>query len=522
MKTKKIIASGLVLCFAIMFVFVSTVNAGMTNVWTHRYDSSGGGPLHEIYGLSSMNGAGDEILSSSGAAAFATLPIGRETFKMSFYVVWSPENIDEGMSGYLDNFLTLWFSDSPAYPVDPTIPFVHDTGVVPVQFRLTNRHTQAVNDAALDIIKEGIADFGGKTLSSINDQCVSKFYIELSDTVDETKMLRLWMDDGGTERGVCYFDIAEDIFNSTTDHYFNVGQFGSPYFTVYNAKVEESDIEGSEGKMLDNWLHLAGTDTPFREVTGLTSTEYTGTNMVSWGTAAAFSALPLGETSFTASFDLVWYDSNLDDGASGYLDNFLGLYIADETTFPSVANDQPYVTGIPETFRLANRHAQAVIAGGSTATPSAGIVDFGGANLFLGVMNLRTFVLELEGNVLSLHMRDGDTARGSISITYPAGSFAAGTQQYLCFAQYNNPKFMVRNLVVEDSDVASCVTDFAVNYYEAPAPTETPEATATPTTAISSPETGSGTLNTQFAMFMFAGLIVLAAVLVKSRLKKEY
>lgn len=467
MRAKKLVTMCLALAVIAVFIAVPTAGASATNVWTHRFDASGGAPLQEMMGLSSMNGTGTEVVSSTGAAAFATVPIGKEAFKISFNVIWSPQNKDEGQDGYLDNFLTLWFSDSASFPDAENIPFVHDTGVVPVQFRITNRHTQAVNHTGMDIIKVGIADFGGKTLSTINKQCVSKFYIELSKTQEDTDMLKLWMDDGGTERGVCYFDIGDDIFNTGKTQYLFVGQFGSPYFSIYNVKVEESDIAASEGATLTQWKHLAGTEKPLRELYGLTSANYAGDQMVSWGTAAAFASTPLGKQSFKASFDLTWYTSNSNEGADDYLDNFLALYLSDATTFPNVPNDQGYVTGIADAFRLVNRHAQAVQTGESTATVSAGIVDFGGVQLFDQDMATSTFFLELKNNVLSLWMQDGETVRGNISFTFADGTFDADTPQYLCFAQYNNPKFAVKNLIVHESDIASSVTDFAVDYYTA-------------------------------------------------------
>ncbi len=521
MNGKKMLTTCLILAFLLAFAIAPSTSAAMTGAWTHRYDSTGGAPLQEIYGLSTMNNAEGPNVSGSGAAAFATVPIGKESFKISFNVIWNPENLDEGESGYLDNFLDIWFSDSASFPEDATPPFVHDTGVVPLQFRITNRHTQAVKAASYaDTIAIGIADYGGKTLKTINSQSISKFYIELSQTQEQTDLLRLWMDDAGTERGVCSFDIGEDVFNAATTQYLHIGQFGSPYFTVYNVKIESSDITDSVGKTLDSWLHLAGVE-PLREVTGLTSTDYTGATMVSWGTAAAFSSVPLGKESFKASFDLTWYTTNLNEGEGGYLDNFLGLYIADAATFPAVANDQPYVTGIPQAFRFANRHLQAVTTGEAIATPSAGIVDFGGVQLFDQEMCTSTFYLELADNVLTLWMQDGETVRGSIALTYQAGSFDASTPQYLCFAQYNNPKMMIKNLIVYESDIPESVTTFSVETYAAPTAAPTDEPTQAPTEAPTQGATSSEEENPQTgapsalgeALLMLAALVLISSVL---------
>lgn len=530
MKVKKILTMCLLLVFMLTFTLASTTNASMTGAWTHRYDSSGGGPLQEVYGLSSMNNQLSGLISGSGAAAFATTPVGKDAFKISFYVQWNDENLDEGQGGYLDNFLELYFSSSASFPDGATAPFVHDTGVVPLQFRLANRHTQAVKSASLaDTINIGIADFGGKTLKNINAHSTSKFYIELSQTAEETDLLRLWMDDAGTERGICYFDIGEDIFNAATTQYLNIGQFGSPYFTAYNFKVEASDISASVGATLTDWKHLAGVE-PLREVTGLTSSNYLGSEMVSWGTAAAFAAVPIGKESFKASFDLTWMPTNVDEGAGGYTDNFLGLYIADAATFPEVANDQPYVTGIPQAFRIINRHIQGVTTTGNIATASAGIVDFGGVTLMSKTMATGTFYIELANNVLSLWMQDGESIRGLITLTYNAGSFNSSTSQYLCFAQYNNPKMLIKNLTVYESDISTSITTHAVNFYAAATatPTETPTVAptegATPTTAASedeNPQTGSPSVFGEVFVFAAATLLIASVLVLRTKKRGE-
>ncbi|MBQ8684089.1 MAG: metallophosphoesterase [Clostridia bacterium] len=171
--------------------------------------------------------------ASAGSAAIWNEAVGTTRFRASFDLIWNNSNLTEGQPGYLDNFLSIYVTDSVAFPAGSGA-FLPSPG-----FRVETKHFQAEDKvSAITSTSAAIVDFGGKTLNDMNEGNRSTLYIELMNGV-----LSLYVKDGDTMRGKISYTFDDSYFTADKPQYIGFALYGSTIFSVENFTIHDVSDE---------------------------------------------------------------------------------------------------------------------------------------------------------------------------------------------------------------------------------------------------------------------------------------
>ena len=415
----------------------------MQSDWLLR-DMPGGFALTETDGITSRLNSGT---AAAGSTAIYKTPVGTKNFSATFDLTWGKENPNEGENGYLGSFLSVYLTDVPAMPEGSDGWLPHNS------FRVTTNHFQAA-EVVGTTPSAGIVDFGGKTLENMTSTGTSTVCVEVKNDVFSMCVL-----DGATKRGVISYAFAPGTFTESKAQYLGFSLWGTTYCTIENVQISHDQPGDTPGDATEEAWNVRDNAVGFGQTeSGITSVLDTG--IAQHGSAALWGKA-VGTNRFTASFDLTWNESNLQEGQAGYTGSFLYVYVTDSPWLPAGEGEHKPSPG----FRVTTNHFQAADPVAGVSTPSTGIVDFGGHTLKnMSGKNTSKVYIELLGNVLYLYVMDGTTKRGEIFYTFASGYFTPEKPQYVGVSLYGNDvACTISNLTVYDV----CTQSFAHTWAEA-------------------------------------------------------
>ena len=402
--------------------------------WILR-DISGGFDLTATDGITSVL---DDGVASAGSTAVFKKALGGKNFSASFDLTWNAENPNEGETGYMSSFLSVYLTDALSTPAGSGGWLPHNS------FRVTTNHLQAA-EVVGTTPSAGIVDFAGKTLENMTSTGTSKVFVTVNNDV-----FSMYVQDGDQKRGVISYTFAPGTFTEDKLQYLGFSLWGTTYCTIENVQIVATDVGEAGWAVRDNAV-------------GFDKTKYGITSMLDAGIAqngsAAVWSKAVGADRFAASFDLTWDASNIQEGDAGYTGTFLYVFVTNSPALPGGEGEYKPASG----FRVTTNHIQAADPMAGVSTPSAGIVDYGGMNLKnMSGSNVSKMFVELLDNVLYLYVLDGATKRGVISYTFAEGYFSENNMQYVGVSLYgDNVACSVSDLTVYDV----CVDSFEHSYF---------------------------------------------------------
>lgn len=439
----KLLRKGLVLAmlvaFTVQFLFIPVKWVAAAGIsWSMRSASRGFTLIDNGAGITSMNAEGEAVTLDHSAAVMTT-PLGYEAFEAKFDLVWSDQNPVDGDADYGSRFLYFFLSTSDSISDSGTSAYPAKN-----QITVKGRHIDGRNlegAAKSGVVSLGLDESNQRiTFANINAEKTAECHLTLSNNVLTFSVYR-----GGEVLTSMALTYSEGTLNAKEAKYLGVAVYNNIAFSVRNLSILSTDYNGNTPAYEGKWL-LRDMDKGFTQYAadGITTVRDEGNAAA--GSAAIWTE-PVGTTRFLASFDLVWDADNVTEGETGYLSNFLSVYLTDQLSFPDGSGGFLPAPG----FRVETKHFQAEDPVDAVEDCSARIVDFGGKDLNnIGEGRTSKVYMELRRNILSLYIMDGDTRRGRISYTFREGCFTEDVSRYIGFSIWGNTVCSIKNFTIYD------------------------------------------------------------------------